>query len=1689
MNKKIVLSLSIFLLLITLPVLAREQESYNKLQDNASNLYVDWDDLDAVPDLIRMTNLNIDWQSNNPEQRVYQFLEEYRELYKINSDADIRKELKIVENEQDDLGMTHITVQQEYQGIPVYAGKLKFHFRANGTISSINGTYLPDIPEINPEPSVSEEQAIEIAKEQVKQKLDLNDEDFKKLDLKNSAVELLIYNNGLFSKKREDAYLTWKVSVYSEKMALNKLFYINAHDSSVIKSLNNLFSSRDREVYVMPDCWSFPGTLTYDESGLVDTYDDQAELVYDYSGHVYDYYYNKFSRDSYDGNGGTLESITHYSETLLWIFCSDVDNAYWDPNLRLIKYGDNYITLDVVGHETTHGVINDTANLEYQEESGALNESYADVFGEFLEEYAPNFTVDWLHRTGHQDGVNRSLINPPDFNDPDHTDDQCDENNDYCGYWNDYGGVHTNSGIPNKVAYLIAVGGNHNNIQVNGIGSTAAEQIYYRTLSIYLGENSDFEDAYQNTMTACLDAYESDPVTYPISTCESVFQAFQAVGINEDDSFLQVTVEASPPDGFAPLLVDFDGSDSIAIDSNIVSYDWDFDDGNVGSGATISHAFTDSGSFDVVLTITDDEGNSESATYQLEVYNPIQPYFTFTGDSQPAPTTVDFDGSATYDVSGNITDYSWSYGDGDYESTGLSPYTSHEYTVDGYYNVILTVTDDLGYINTYQHSVVIGNNGPTYVNGSIHNDTWTANNSPYIITGSATVDTNGTLNIEEGVTIKFQSNNGYLDVRGVLNVVGTENDPVVFTSYLDDEYGGDANGDGNATLPVADDWDYIKFESGSQGSIDNAIIRYGGSYIDANAMIYIYSDDVSITNSSISDSYYHNINIYDASPTITNNEIFNSGSSHDGIYVYNYSSPTISNNNIYSNYIGIFASSNTTPTIDQNYVYDNYDEGIYVTSSDGAIVTDNTLDNNSYPLKFSIYALESSTVTGNTGSGNTLDGINVSGDSSGDVTLSNENDFPFVFANTRVSSGDTLTISPDVVVKFASGSYLNVEGNLDVTGTENEPVIFTSYLDDDYGGDINNDGNATLPAAGDWDYIIFESGSQGDIDNAIIRYGGSTLDANAMIYIYSDDVSITNSEISDSYYNVININEASPYIYNNDIFNSGSYSYGIYTYGGSSPTISNNEIYSNHYGIFATSSGTPTIDQNYVHDNNDEGIYVTTTDGAVVTDNTLDNNVHPLRFQLYALPNSTYTGNTGSGNALDAISISGDSTGDVTLNNENDFPFLFSSTRVSSGDTLTISPDVVVKFGSGSYLNVEGNLDVQGSEDYPVVFTSYLDDEYGGDINNDGNATLPAAEDWAYIVFASGSQGSIDNAIIRYGGSTMDSNSMIYIYSDDVSITNSTISDSYYNVMIIYDVSPTVSYNEIYNSGSSYNGIYAYNSSAVINYNDIHDNNKGISTSSSGSMTVEQNNIYDNTDYGIYSSTAITAENNYWGDATGPYNANNNPGGLGNEVNDNVDFDPWLTTPYDQTPPDDIQWRPPRPFRKDHWNQRIRLRWIPPGDADLDHYIIERFDGNNTIVLESNYTGLGYLDTNLSYTTPYVYTIYAVDDDGNQSSGLSSPVLVLKRPVPRNLAATAGNQQIDLTWNPPSIPANQIGGYYVYYGTNPNSLTQIDLGNTQNHTLTGLNNGTTYYLAASAYHNFNGQEGPRSPIILAVPTP
>ncbi len=137
----------------------------------------------------------------------------------------------------------------------------------------------------------------------------------------------------------------------------------------------------------------------------------------------------------------------------------------------------------------------------------------------------------------------------------------------------------------------------------------------------------------------------------------------------------------------------------------------------------------------------------------------------------------------------------------------------------------------------------------TYISGTIStNTTWTAANSPYVVS-SVTVNSGVTLTIEPATVVKFQSTSSSLLVIGTLNVNGTSADKVYFTSIKDDAVGGDTNGDGSATTSAARDWSYI-WVGGGTLNLNYAVVRYGGFYgSNGYGVIHNNTGSVNIANS------------------------------------------------------------------------------------------------------------------------------------------------------------------------------------------------------------------------------------------------------------------------------------------------------------------------------------------------------------------------------------------------------------------------------------------------------------------------------------------------------------------------------------------------------------------------------------------------------------------------------------------------------------------------------------------------------------------------------------------------------------------------------------------------------------------------------------------------------------------------
>ena len=307
---------------------------------------------------------------------------------------------------------------------------------------------------------------------------------------------------------------------------LNARVWIDAHDGGVLFELNQVADGENRRLYDLSNNPStpLPGTLVRSEGGAVSGNVD-ADDVYDYSGDTYNYYWSEHGRDSFDGHGATMSASVHYCDADCGCPC---DNAFW--NGAQTVFGQPPFTMDdVVAHEWTHAVTQNSADLIYYKASGAMNESFSDIFGEVVDlqngrGYDPP-DARWLvaESAAYPLGI-RNMMFP--LAAPGHDPDKMSSSSFACAE-SDSGGVHSNSAIGNHAFALMVDGGTFNGFTISGIGLTKAGKIEYRALVDYLTPTSDYPDDYDSLQQSCADLIGSAGIT--ADDCVEVKKALDAV--------------------------------------------------------------------------------------------------------------------------------------------------------------------------------------------------------------------------------------------------------------------------------------------------------------------------------------------------------------------------------------------------------------------------------------------------------------------------------------------------------------------------------------------------------------------------------------------------------------------------------------------------------------------------------------------------------------------------------------------------------------------------------------------------------------------------------------------------------------------------------------------------------------------------------------------------------------------------------------------------------------------------------------------------------------------------------------------------------------------------------------------------------------------------------------------------------
>ncbi|MBM4425125.1 MAG: hypothetical protein FJ030_17385 [Chloroflexi bacterium] len=395
-------------------------------------------------------------------------LNHFRDVFGIR---DAAAEFQLARITADSLGQTHVRLQQVRNGIPVWGRVMLVHLGERQALG-INGDFQPGI-ELDAEPSLTageaESRALAAA----------------------DGIDPQVYASPqlmIWVDESQQSHLTWFVRVHGRSVG-NIGYFVDASNGGVRHITPLDAGDKYREVYDAQLRDNLPGRLLASE-GTVPR-DAAGAAAYKNAGIVYDYYKNTFGRDSYDDNGGPIYLVVHSPE---------LGNSYWDGQMLVFGDKDDYTTnkddayvLDIMAHEFTHAVTQYTAALDYETQSGALNESFSDVFAVMVDRQdwhlfedntaSPPVPKPWLRDM--QDPSLGGDYNPKDprdgFGQPTFMSEYANLSNTRDGDW---GGVHVNSGIPNHVLYLA----------VTASSREAAEQIWYRALTTYLTPRSDFQD-------------------------------------------------------------------------------------------------------------------------------------------------------------------------------------------------------------------------------------------------------------------------------------------------------------------------------------------------------------------------------------------------------------------------------------------------------------------------------------------------------------------------------------------------------------------------------------------------------------------------------------------------------------------------------------------------------------------------------------------------------------------------------------------------------------------------------------------------------------------------------------------------------------------------------------------------------------------------------------------------------------------------------------------------------------------------------------------------------------------------------------------------------------------------------------------------------------------------------------------
>ncbi|MCU1393990.1 MAG: peptidase thermolysin [Ilumatobacteraceae bacterium] len=502
-----------------------------------------------------------------------------------------------------------VRFQQQLDGVPVLAGQVAVQVDAAGAVVSTTGEASPQL-DIATTTAVAPDDASATALRAIAKA-----EGVDPSTLTVSTPQRWIYDPTLLgAPDTSGPRVVWRMDVSDALGSIDHLVLVDATDGTIALQFSQQEAALNRTVCNDLDvpgaseaCTSPVRTEGSPPSGSTD-----VDNAYTNAGIVYDFYLSSFGRDSIDGHGLPIKSTVGYCPPANAGSCP-YKNAYWNGDQMV--YGAGYASaVDVVGHELTHGVTQYSSGLFYYADTGAINESMSDVVGELIDANTHGQTAatdDWLIGEDLPGGAIRSMKNPTAFGDPDRMTSTL-----FQGTSSDNYGVHTNSGVDNKAAYLIAAGtaglpgGTFNGQTITGLGDAKTAQIYDAANTQLLTPGSDYLDLFSVLPQACTNLIAAAVTT--TDDCAQVTKAVTATEMNQRATKAGAHLTAPVCDS---------GTQTALFGDDMETANANWSTGRVGGGATWSRTSTSSQSgtmsYHVADTAGDDVGPGSSTLTQV----------------------------------------------------------------------------------------------------------------------------------------------------------------------------------------------------------------------------------------------------------------------------------------------------------------------------------------------------------------------------------------------------------------------------------------------------------------------------------------------------------------------------------------------------------------------------------------------------------------------------------------------------------------------------------------------------------------------------------------------------------------------------------------------------------------------------------------------------------------------------------------------------------------------------------------------------------------------------------------------------------------------------------------------------------------------------------------------------------------